>query len=111
MPFESITLQTQEKYNLRDAMRTNSCGLEEWDFAKKLCYVLCANTPFIGEYVLSKNQFCDIVADGKSLFHQLVSQGTRPLFELEKRELTCAAIFLTQKMDEMRNPSEDDGQV
>ena len=40
MSFESITLQTQDKYDLRDAIKTNLCELESWDSTTKLCYIL-----------------------------------------------------------------------
>ena len=110
MSFESITLKTQDKYGLKDAMRVKSCELEEWDSAEKLCYDLCENTPFIGEYVLSDHQFDDIIADGKKLFRQLVSHGIESLSKLEQKQLTCAAVYLTQRMD-TRDSSEDDSQV
>lgn len=111
MSFESITQQTQSKYALRDTMKASSCAIEDWDSAVKLCYVLCANTPFIGEYIPSEDQFQDIVTDGRKLFSRLMSQSMQSLSELEQKELVCAAIFLTQRIDTLRNSSEDDGQV
>ena len=111
MSFESITQQTQAKYALRDTMKASPCAIEDWDFAVKLCYILCANTPFIGEYMPSEDQFRDIVTDGRKLFSRLMSQGMQSLSELEQKELACAAIFLTQRIDALRNSSEDDGQV
>ena len=72
MSFESITLQTQEKYDLAKTMQASPCELESWDSATKLCYVLFANIPFIGEYVPSEEQFNDITAAGKELFQRLV---------------------------------------
>lgn len=111
MSFESITLQTQDKYSLRDTMKASSCAIENWDFAVKLCYILCAKIPFIGEYMPSENQFKDIEDDGRKLFSRLVSQGIQSLSELEQKELACAAIFLTQKIDSPQNSSEDAGQV
>ena len=47
MSFESITLQTQEKYDLAKTTQASPCELENWDSATKLCYVLFANIPFI----------------------------------------------------------------
>ena len=70
MSFESITLQTQEKYDLAKTMQASPCELESWDSATKLCYVLFANIPFIGEYVPSEEQFNDITAAGKELFRK-----------------------------------------
>lgn len=111
MSFESITLQTQDKYALRDTMKASPCTIENWDFAVKLCYILCANAPFIGEYVPSEDQFQDVVTDGRKLFSRLMAQGMQSLSGLEQKELTCAAIFLTQRIEALRNSSEDDGQI
>ena len=111
MSFESITLQTQEKYDLAKTMQASPCELESWDSATKLCYVLFANIPFIGEYVPSEEQFNDITAAGKELFQRLVKAkyDVNSLNQLEQKELICAAIFLTQKMDALKNS--DDGQL
>lgn len=111
MSFESITLQTQEKYDLAKTMQASPCELEIWDSATKLCYVLFANIPFIGEYVPSEEQFNDITAAGKKLFQRLVKAkfDVNSLNQLEQKELVCAAIFLTQKMDALKNS--DDGQL
>ena len=111
MSFESITLQTQGKYDLRDAIKTNLCELESWDSTTKLCYILFASVPFIGEYVLSEEQFRDMTVTGKKLFRRLVKSDADPLNQLEQKELVCVAIFLTQKMDELRTSPEDDSQV
>lgn len=83
----------------------------KWDSATKLCYVLFANIPFIGEYVPSEEQFNDITAAGKELFQRLVKAkyDVNSLNQLEQKELICAAIFLTQKMDALKNS--DDGQL
>ena len=111
MSFESITLRTQEKYDLAKTMQASPCELESWDSATKLCYVLFANIPFIGEYVPSEEQFNDITAAGKDLFQRLVKAkyAVNSLNQLEQKELICAAIFLTQKMDALKNS--DDGQL
>ena len=111
MSFESITLQTQEKYDLAKTMQASPCELVSWDSATKLCYVLFANIPFIGEYVPSEEQFNDITAAGKELFQRLVKAkyDVNSLNQLEQKELICAAIFLTQKMEALKNS--DDGQL
>ena len=75
MSFESITLQTQEKYDLAKTMQASPCELESWDSATKLCYVLFANIPFIGEYVPSEEQFNDITASNFPAYKRPPSQS------------------------------------